>query len=192
MKLFQGRPSSRPNFRIRRLRAACQLDGHLEQIHSYAPGHQISFRNLNYVADIRGDLSFEGFAAPIAALALDPEQAIKSEDGSLEPAGLSAIMELATGGPEGMASSANPKTNRTPLDAQAPDTPPDSKSEPSGSVLSRCDHDAPTPDSPADSLSSAQTSPLNEALDLMRSLAITEGSLPNYAQAGLGAEGEGF
>ena len=26
--------------------------GHLEKIDSYAPGHQISFGNLNYVADI--------------------------------------------------------------------------------------------------------------------------------------------
>ena len=26
--------------------------GHLEQIDSYAPSHQISFGNLNYVADI--------------------------------------------------------------------------------------------------------------------------------------------
>ena len=26
--------------------------GHLEQIDSYAPGHQISFGNLNYVTDI--------------------------------------------------------------------------------------------------------------------------------------------
>ena len=26
--------------------------GHLEQIDSYAPGHQISFGNLNYFADI--------------------------------------------------------------------------------------------------------------------------------------------
>ena len=26
--------------------------GHLKQIDSYAPGHQISFGNLNYVADI--------------------------------------------------------------------------------------------------------------------------------------------
>ena len=37
--------------------------GHLEQIDSYAPGHQISFGNLNYAADIRGDLIFQGFAA---------------------------------------------------------------------------------------------------------------------------------
>ena len=28
------------------------LIGHLEQIDNYAPGHQISFGNLNYVADI--------------------------------------------------------------------------------------------------------------------------------------------
>ena len=46
--------------------------GHLEQIDSYAPGHQISFGNLDYVADIRGDLIFQGFATPTSALALDP------------------------------------------------------------------------------------------------------------------------
>ena len=34
--------------------------GHLEQIDSYAPGHQIRFGNLNYTADIRGDLIFDG------------------------------------------------------------------------------------------------------------------------------------
>ena len=35
--------------------------GHLEQIDSYAPGHQARFGNLNYMADIRGDLIFDGF-----------------------------------------------------------------------------------------------------------------------------------
>ena len=35
--------------------------GHLEQIDSYAPGHQVRFDNLNYTADIRGDLIFDGF-----------------------------------------------------------------------------------------------------------------------------------
>ena len=38
--------------------------GHLEQIDSYALGHQISFGNLDYVADIRGDLVFQGFMTP--------------------------------------------------------------------------------------------------------------------------------
>ena len=35
--------------------------GHLEQIESYAPGHQVRFGNLNYTAGIRGDLIFDGF-----------------------------------------------------------------------------------------------------------------------------------
>ena len=35
--------------------------GHLEQIDSYAPGHQVRFGSLNYVADVRGDLIFDGF-----------------------------------------------------------------------------------------------------------------------------------
>ena len=33
--------------------------GHVEQIESYAPGHQVRFGSLNYVADIRGDLIFD-------------------------------------------------------------------------------------------------------------------------------------
>ena len=37
------------------------LLGHLEQIESYAPGHQVRFGSLNYNADIRGDLIFDGF-----------------------------------------------------------------------------------------------------------------------------------
>ena len=35
--------------------------GHLEQIESYAPGHQVRFGSLNYTADIREDLIFDGF-----------------------------------------------------------------------------------------------------------------------------------
>ena len=35
--------------------------GHLEQIESYAPGHQVRFGNLTYTADIREDLIFDGF-----------------------------------------------------------------------------------------------------------------------------------
>ena len=48
------------------------LLGHLEQIDSYAPGHQVRFGNLNYTADIRGDLIFDGFGpAPGAPDSLD-------------------------------------------------------------------------------------------------------------------------
>ena len=35
--------------------------GHLEQIDSYAPGHQVRFGSLNYTADIHGGLIFDGF-----------------------------------------------------------------------------------------------------------------------------------
>ena len=42
--------------------------GHLEQIESYAPGHQVRFVNLNYTADVRGDLIFDGFEPVSGAL----------------------------------------------------------------------------------------------------------------------------
>ena len=42
--------------------------GHLEQIDSYAPGHQVRFVSLNYTADIRGDLIFDGFEPMSGAL----------------------------------------------------------------------------------------------------------------------------
>ena len=35
--------------------------GHLKQIESYTPGHQVRFGSLNYTADIRGYLIFDGF-----------------------------------------------------------------------------------------------------------------------------------
>ena len=94
--------------------------GHLEQIESYAPGHQVRFRNLNYTADIRGDLIFDGFEpmsaaphdhdehdlalpsdsvrkiTPATTPALNPEQIAPSEDGGIDPtmeAALSVAIE---------------------------------------------------------------------------------------------------
>ena len=108
--LSGGSFSPRTDLRIRRLRTAGQLLGHLEQIDSYAPGHQVSLGSLNYVAGIRGDLIFDGFEpmaaapchrdehdlnlssdhtheiAPVSPPALDPEQIAPSEDGKLNPA----------------------------------------------------------------------------------------------------------
>ena len=60
--------------------------GHLEQIESYAPGRQVRFGNLNYTADIRGDLIFEGLEPPPSAphchdehdLALPPNSALEA------------------------------------------------------------------------------------------------------------------
>ena len=41
--------------------------GHLEQIKSYAPGRQVRFGNLNYTAEIRPDLIFDG-SEPMSAV----------------------------------------------------------------------------------------------------------------------------
>ena len=84
--------------------------GHLEQINSYAPGHQVRFGNLNYTTDIRGDLIFDGFGpvpeapdrhdehgldllsdkardiTPVVALDLNPEQVALPKDGGVDPA----------------------------------------------------------------------------------------------------------
>ena len=84
--------------------------GHLEQIESYAPGHQVRFRSLNYTANIRGDLIFDGFephpgtphcrdgydlalpsdgtpeAAPTSAPTLSSKLAVPIEDGWLDTA----------------------------------------------------------------------------------------------------------
>ena len=84
--------------------------GHLEQIDSYAPGHQIRFGNMNYTADIRRDLIFARFGpllgasdshdehdfdllsddardvAPTVAPDLNPEQTASPKDGWMDPA----------------------------------------------------------------------------------------------------------
>ena len=86
------------------------LPGHLEQIDSYAPGHQVRFGSLNYTADIRGNLIFDGFEpmtgapnshdehdldrpsdgareiTPASSPTLNLEQIVPSEDGWMDPA----------------------------------------------------------------------------------------------------------
>ena len=60
--------------------------GHLEQIESYALGHQVRFGSLNYMSDIRGDLIFDGFEPQPSAphclngydLALPPNCALEA------------------------------------------------------------------------------------------------------------------
>ena len=146
--------------------------GHLEQIDNYAPGHQISFGNLDYVADVRGDLIFQGFATPTSALALDPERVARPEDGLLEPAGLSAATKPSTGELDEVA---------LLVTITKPDPSPDTGSESSESAPCEFGRGISLPPYFADSLLSGRTSPLSEALDLMRSLVITEEQRPNYA-----------
>lgn len=120
--------------------------GHLEQIDSYAPGHQIRFGSFNYIADVQGDLVFEGFlasaAAPhegstsnppsdsvqgstlVPALALDPKRTTRSEDGRINPAGLSAITELPAGDLEVTMPSVGPESSGTLPVIGKPDSSP--------------------------------------------------------------------
>ena len=82
---------------------------HLEQIDSYAPGHQVRFGNLNCTTDIRGDLIFDRFEpmsgaphnhdehdvtlpsnsvreiASATTPAFNPEQIAPSDDGGIDP-----------------------------------------------------------------------------------------------------------
>ena len=61
--------------------------GHLEQIESYAPGHQVRFGSLNYTADICGDLIFDGFdPQPSAPHCLDGHDIALPPNSALEAA----------------------------------------------------------------------------------------------------------
>ena len=65
--------------------------GHLEQIESYAPGHQVSFGSLNYIVDIHGDLIFDGFEPqPSAPHCHDGHDLALQSDSNLEAAHESA------------------------------------------------------------------------------------------------------
>ena len=124
--------------------------GHLEQIESYAPGHQVRFGNLNYTADIRGDLIFDGFEplsgaphnhdehdvtlpsdsvreiTPATTLALNPEPIAPSKDGWIDPA-MEAALSVAI----------EPNTDFTPYKsrvAEPLDSSPATGSEPPASV----------------------------------------------------------
>ena len=124
--------------------------GHLEQIDSYAPGHQVRFGSLNYTADIRGDLIFDGFEPMSDALhdhdehvlaltsdsvreiasattpAFNPEQTTPSEDGGMDPS-MEAALSVAI----------EPDTDFTPHEsrvAEPLDSSPATDSEPLTSI----------------------------------------------------------
>ena len=65
--------------------------GHLEQIKSYAPGHQVRFGNLNYTADARDDLIFDRFE-PMP----DAPRSHDEQDVTLPPDSVREIASTAT------------------------------------------------------------------------------------------------
>ena len=157
--------------------------GHLEQIESYAPGHQVRFGNLNYTADIRRDLIFDEFEprsgaphnhdkhavtlpsdyvweiAPAITPALNPEQIAPSEDGWIDPA-TKAALSVAI----------EPDTDFTPYEscvAEPLDSSPATDYEPPASVPIESDW------APIMEFTSAdifQHSPFGDILNSLRSL----------------------
>ena len=117
--------------------------GHLEQIESYAPGHQVRFGSLNYTADIRGDLIFDGFEPRPGAphchdghdLALPPDSALVAAHESapaLSPEPIAQIEDRWLDTASGAATSTmmEPNTNLVPCkarDSEVPDSLPDSE-----------------------------------------------------------------
>jgi hypothetical protein len=126
------------------------------------------------------------------ALALDPERDTSSDDRGVNPAQLSPITELLVGDPDATMSSADPESNRTLPVIGKPDSPLDTNSELSRSASIGLGQVVITERSSADPQTLIQPSLLNETLDLIQSLAITEVSPPNYAQLELGAESREF
>ena len=118
----------------------------------------------------------------MTALALDPGRTTLSEDGRVNPAGLSPIKELLAGDPDATMLSADLNSNGTLPVIRKLNSPLDANFELSRSMSSEHGLVESTMPSPAGPQFPVRPSLLNEALDLMRSLAITEVSPSNYAQ----------
>ena len=117
--------------------------GHLEQIESYAPGHQVRFGSLNYTADIRGDLIFDGFERQPSAphchdghdLALPPNSALEAAPVSTPTPSSEPITPIEDGWLDtasGAAISTAIELNTNPIlcearDSKEPDSSPDSE-----------------------------------------------------------------
>ena len=116
---------------------------HLEQIESHAPGHQVRFGSLNFTADIRGDLIFDGFEPQPSAphchnghdLALLPDSALEAAHESAptlnsEPAAQIEDGWLDTASGAATSTAIKPNTDLVPCearDSEVPDSSPDSE-----------------------------------------------------------------
>ena len=171
------------------------LLSHLEQIDSYAPGHKVRFGNLNYTADIRGDLTFNGFG-PVSgapnnhdmhdldlqsdsirniARATAPdfvlEQVMPSEDGWMDPAPKAAC-----------SLTLDPNTNSSPQEictSGPPDSSPVVCSGPRASVPIESNWALVMEFAAADIF---QHSPFGDVLNSLRSLSLLGDSWPNHVR----------
>ena len=171
------------------------LLGHLEQIKSYAPGHQVRFGSLNCTADIHGDLIFDGFEplpsaphghdehdlalpsdsvqeiAPAAAPTLNSEPIAPSMDGWIDPATEAASP-----------TAIEPNIDLTLHESRVvklPDTSPATDSEPPAPVPIESNWALIMEFTSADIF---QHSPFGDILNSLRSLSLSGESWPNYVR----------
>ena len=158
--------------------------GHLEQIESYAPGHQVRFGSLNYTADIRGDLIFDGFEPwPSAPHCLDGHDLALPPNSALEAVPVSAptlSSEPTTPIEDGWLDTASGAATSTPIepntslvlcesrDSKVPDSFPDS--EPSALLPIESDRAPIMEFTTADIF---QHSPFGDILNSLKSLSLS-------------------
>ena len=167
--------------------------GHLEQIESYAPGHQVRFGSLNYTADIRGDLIFDGFEPRPSAphyleghdLALPPDSVQVSAHTSVPTPNSEPIAPIEDERLDVTSGAAIPKViepNASPAlcttrDSKDPDSSPDSK--PPAPLLIESDWVPIMEFTAADIF---QHSPCGDILNSLKTLSLSGEPWPNYGQ----------
>ena len=158
--------------------------GHLEQIESYAPGRQVRSGSLNFTADIRGDLIFDGFEPqPSVPHCLDGHDLTLPPDSTLEAAHESApthnsepVAQIEDGWLDTASGAATstvmePNTDLVPCeahDSEVPDSSPDS--EPPTPPLIKSDW-APTMEFTAADI--FQHSPFGDILNSLKCLSLS-------------------
>ena len=175
--------------------------GHLEQIESYAPGHQVRFGSLNYTADIRGDLIFDGFEPQPSAphcldghdIALPPNSALEAAHASVptpnsEP--IAPIEDERLDVTSGASISKAVEPNASPAlcttrDSEDPDSSPDS--EPPAPRPIKADW-APIMEFTATDI--FQHSPFGDILNSLKSLSLSGEHWPDYGQRGWNTDDE--
>ena len=117
--------------------------GHLEQIESYAPGHQVRLGSVNYTTDICGDLIFDGLEPRPSAphyleghdLALPPDSVLEAAHASVPTPNSEPItpiederldVTLGAAIPKAIEPNASPALCTT-RDSEDPDSSPDSE-----------------------------------------------------------------
>ena len=169
--------------------------GHLEQIESYAPGHQVRFGSLNYTADIRGDLIFDGFEPRPSTphylkghdLALPPDSVLEAAHASVPTPNSEPIAPIederlnVTSGaaiPKAIEPNASPALCMT-RDSEDPDSSPNS--EPPAPLPIESDW-APIMEFTAADI--FQHSPFGDILNSLKSLSLSGEPWPDYGQRG--------